>query len=143
MLMKTLQFTCKTLVLLLAVVVVSSCQSTDKIKFKRIDQVEIDQFNASLQKVEIKDLEELARLYLPDDPYAEGNYKYTTSVEENKGKTILTIREEGINDDSIEGKLVKLTVEKKENSWHILQIEEAHRCWSGRGHQDWSPEPCQ
>jgi len=52
------------------------------------------------------------------------------------------ITDEGYLDDSIAGGLIILRMEKKEGVWEIKKATQCWKCWKGRGHQDFSSEPC-
>ena len=141
--MKKLKWLGKTALLLAALIVSASCQSTDKISYKTLGEEQVSLFNKAIEGVSIESLEELAEWYLPKDTYAEGNYQYSVSFEEQKGQILLNIVEEGINDDSVAGKMIKMTLVPQEgNQWKVLKIQEAYRCWPNRGHEAWSDQPC-
>ena len=59
------------------------------------------------------------------------------------GTTIVVVTTTGLADDSIGGQ--RVAVSMKQNDDGTLRLTEAgwkQRCQTGRGHQDWSAEPC-
>lgn len=55
----------------------------------------------------------------------------------------VTITNEKLMDDSVMGIRYKLVLNRNENgSWVIDSSGKAIKCWKGRGHPDYSKEPC-
>lgn len=134
------------LILLITCTMVVSCINSEKkeISYRAIDEGRIEMFNNELETSEVTTLEELASLYRAKDIYAEGNYSYETVIKElHKDLFELSIKEEGLMDDSIFGIISIIEVERNNNgSWKVLKIKEAYKCWPNRGHQEWGPEFC-
>ena len=50
---------------------------------------------------------------------------------------------DGLGDDSVRARRYELTFTRREDgSWKVESAQWAQRCHEGRGHQDFSPEPC-
>ena len=50
---------------------------------------------------------------------------------------------DGLGDDSVRARRYELALTRREDgSWRIDSARWAQRCHEGRGHQDFSPEPC-
>lgn len=54
----------------------------------------------------------------------------------------VTIQDDGYLDDSIRGGIVILRMAKSDQLWQIKKASQAWNCWQGRGHEDFSTEPC-
>jgi hypothetical protein len=62
---------------------------------------------------------------------------------ESRSTATVTITNEKLMDDSISGVKYKVDLKKNENgTWNILSVGKAIKCWKGRGHADYSSEPC-
>ena len=62
---------------------------------------------------------------------------------ESRSTATVTITNEKLMDDSISGVKYKVDLKKNENgTWNIEGVGKAFKCWEGRGHTDYSPEPC-
>lgn len=49
---------------------------------------------------------------------------------------------EGLADDSVQGKRYRVEMGWTEAGWQMKTVGSQQRCWPGRGHQNWSPQPC-
>lgn len=53
------------------------------------------------------------------------------------------ITDDGYADDSVRGAQYKFRLKLNDQGiWEVTSAEKAQRCWKGRGHQDYSPQPC-
>jgi hypothetical protein len=71
----------------------------------------------------------------------------TTTIEgrasaEGAGPETVTVTLDGLLDDSVRAERWTLTFEPDGENYVLTDATWAHRCQSGRGHQDFSPEPC-
>jgi hypothetical protein len=49
----------------------------------------------------------------------------------------------GLHDDSIEGEKLALLLHRGLSGiWNVISANKGHRCWPGRGHTNYSAEPC-
>lgn len=56
--------------------------------------------------------------------------------------TQVTIINKGLLDDSVKAVKYKLTLNKVDSVWVIDSAVKVFKCWKGRGHEDFSSEPC-
>lgn len=111
--------------------------------YHMIDASALENLNAKLNESTLSDVEEVATIYAPKDEEAEGNYSYTVVKEKlDSNKIILTVTQEGLNDDSLFGQKSILTVDSVDGKWQVEEIKELYKCWPERGHQEWSAEFC-
>lgn len=61
---------------------------------------------------------------------------------ESLDKTLILITNEGLLDDSVMGIKYKIVLKKAGDVWLIQNAGKAVKCWPGRGHSNYSPEPC-
>ena len=82
--------------------------------------------------------------YIPMDPGAEGNYRYTPTVTDaDGGQKVVTLVEEGLMDDARAGRKVVMTLAPEGSGWKVVALKETYKCWPGRGHEDWGAAPCE
>ena len=66
-----------------------------------------------------------------------------TSGPEGAGPASATLVLDGLLDDSVRARRYELTLSRRDDgTWRIDTASWAQRCREGRGHQDFSPEPC-
>ena len=138
---KSIKFTA-VMGVLFSFILLVGCSSKKEIEYRTIDSDRVEALNSIIEEQDLSRDKEIAYAYRPKDEYAEGNYTYEISSQEIKGITELTIKEEGANDDSINGTLIVMEIEKKEDKVKVLNIKEAYKCWPNRGHEEWGPEFC-
>lgn len=69
--------------------------------------------------------------------------KMTVTIEQNLGTTYVVALFEGLHDDSISSSRFVAPVSYRNNAWTLeATTEETQKCAEGRGHQDFSEEPC-
>ena len=61
---------------------------------------------------------------------------------ESPDKVVVTIEESGLLDDSISAEKTVFTMRYQKGRWQIVNRVKTQRCWSERGHQDFSEQPC-
>lgn len=53
------------------------------------------------------------------------------------------VTDDGYADDSVRGVQYKFQIKLNEQgTWKVVSAEKAQRCWEGRGHDDYTAEPC-
>lgn len=57
-------------------------------------------------------------------------------------KAVVTIEESGLLDDSVSAEKTVFTMSYQKDRWQIVSRVKTQRCWPGRGHQDFSEQPC-
>lgn len=65
------------------------------------------------------------------------------SGSESPDTATVTIEESGLFDDSIASEKTVFYLGKREGVWTLLSQKKLQRCQSGRGHQDFSDQPCE
>ncbi|WHT38122.1 hypothetical protein QNH98_13705 [Myroides sp. mNGS23_01] len=113
-------------------------------EYELISQETIDKLNEAIQREKLTSVEGIMRYYAPEDKEAEGKYSYDITVLQmsNSSLTLVTLTEDGINDDSMRAKKVVMTIKKKERQNHVTQIKQSYQCWEGRGHTNWNASHC-
>lgn len=120
-----------------------SCKENKQIEYRDIDLAKVERLNQQIEEKGITTLEDIAQLYRPKDSYTEGNYSYEVMTQEKEKTFEVSIKEEGLMDDSLYGILTLIELKKNtEKKWEAISIKEAYKCWPNRGHQEWSPEFC-
>lgn len=121
----------------------SDSEVNDEVSYHSVSEDFISNLNKTLTQNKVTSFEDVAQLYSPKDPYAEGNYIYnlTTKVIDEK-VTILEIITEGIMDDSLDGLKIIIELDCSQEFLQVISIKEAYKCKQGRGQQDWSSELC-
>lgn len=61
---------------------------------------------------------------------------------ESPDKAVVTIEESGLQDDSVSAEKTVFTMNYQNDRWKIVNRVKTHQCWPGRGHQDFSEQPC-
>ncbi len=62
---------------------------------------------------------------------------------ESASKVEVVVIEEGYLDDSVRGARYKILLEKGMNNiWQLIGATKSWRCWRGRGHENFSKNPC-
>lgn len=85
--------------------------------------------------------EDIAALYRPRQTETEGRYSYTVySTVTSHNQTEITVVEEGLADDAVEGVKTVLVITKNNNAFRVISIKENYKCY--RGHKAWSSEKC-
>ena len=67
--------------------------------------------------------------------------QHVNSVE-SPDKAVVTIEASGLMDDSVSAEKTVFTMVYQNDRWEIVNRVTTQRCWPGRGHQDFSAQPC-
>jgi hypothetical protein len=86
---------------------------------------------------------EIARdLYGTTEP-VEGAYTERMQSRSTDPSTqVVLFTQTGLPDDSVRGERRRLEFRLKGSSWHLEWVGLQVQCWPGRGHEDWSNQPC-
>lgn len=70
--------------------------------------------------------------------------RVTTDVlEEAGGEAVVLVTALGLADDSVRDERLQLIYrDNGVGTWELVDAGRQVRCWSGRGHEDWGPDPC-
>lgn len=79
--------------------------------------------------------------YNVDEIYSPANFTIDTKVL-SADRFEVTLIETGMQDDSVEGQKVVMTVRKTATGWFVEEIKHNHRCWDERGHTNWGIQKC-
>lgn len=63
-------------------------------------------------------------------------------MSETVDKATVTLIQEGLGDDSIDGEKRIIDFEKANGTWTIKQIRLGFKCWENRGHRNYSGHGC-
>lgn len=55
---------------------------------------------------------------------------------------VITLIQENIKDDSVAGMMVVMSAQLSKNVWTVQNVERTWKCQRGRGHNQYSSEPC-
>ena len=78
-------------------------------------------------------------LALPEQESGNRSFQSTSSGD----SATATLLVDGLGDDSVRARSYELTFTRRaDGTWRIESATWAQRCHEGRGHQDFSPEPC-
>ncbi|MBB1139268.1 hypothetical protein [Myroides sp. WP-1] len=113
-------------------------------EYELIKQDTLDELNEAIKREKLTSVENIMRFYAPEDTHAEGKYSYDITVLKmsDTSVTLVTLVEDGINDDSMKAKKVVMTVNLKEGQYHVTKIKQSYQCWEGRGHANWNSNHC-
>ncbi len=104
----------------------------------------VDAFNARAESVDEpweRDLAATTDEFLALAEQETGNRSFqSTSSGDTAGASLLV---DGLGDDSVRARRYELTFTRRaDGTWQIDSASWVQRCHEGRGHQDFSPEPC-
>ncbi|WP_413511925.1 hypothetical protein [Myroides odoratus] len=113
-------------------------------EFEPMKQDILDKLNETVKRKKLTSVEDIMRLYAPESQDSEGKYTYDITVLQmsNSSLTIVTLVEDGLNDDSMKAKKIVMTLKMKEGHYQVTQIKQSYQCWEGRGHTNWNSAPC-
>ena len=104
----------------------------------------VDAFNDHAESVDEpweRDLTQLANRFLAPREQESGSRSVQATSTGDTGSVSVLI--DGLGDDSVRARRYELALTRREDgSWRIDSARWAQRCHEGRGHQDFSPEPC-
>jgi hypothetical protein len=73
-----------------------------------------------------------------------GNFQETVDlVTEDATAPVVVVTQTGLSDDSVYGVRYRLEFIADNDQWRITWIGRQLQCQPGRGHQEWTPTPCQ
>ena len=82
-------------------------------------------------------------LYGASEP-VEGNYsEQVETLSSSDQLQVLLFTQLGLPDDSVRGMRHRLELEPQAGLWTLTWAGRQATCWPGRGHEDWSTQPCQ
>lgn len=104
-------------------------------KLQEIDQSKYEELtNVQFINLVLSDTEEgVVRIVLPADP---------GKMILEAGAEVVIVQEEKIPDDSISGEIRFFKLRKENNHWDLAEVSAVWKCYPGRGHTDYSTEPC-
>lgn len=113
-------------------------------EFRFINDKAVQELNNVISSNHINTEEGIMREYAPEDTEAEGDYIYIIKRinTSDSNAVVISLLEDGINDDSVKARKVIMTLAKIDGQFVIKQIKESYKCWQGRGHEDWSSAYC-
>jgi len=104
----------------------------------------VDAFNARAESVDEpweRDLAKITDEFLALREQESGSRSFQSTS--NGGNATATLVIDGLGDDSVRARRYELTFSRRDDgTWRIESASWAQRCHEGRGHQDFSPEPC-
>jgi len=108
--------------------------------FKELD---FSAFNKKITALKGKTAIEIMKIYHPHDGSGEGRQKVTTTEKKlDNGHVEVQLIHENILDDSVDDIKFLMTLKPNQDQWVVIDLKQNFRCHKGRGHQDWSAEPC-
>jgi hypothetical protein len=104
----------------------------------------VDAFNARAESVDEpweRDLAKVTDEFLALREQESGSRSFQSTSSGGSASASLLI--DGLGDDSVRARSYDLTFTRREDgTWRIESARWAQRCQEGRGHQDFSAEPC-
>ena len=104
----------------------------------------VEAFNRHTQSVDEpweRDLTEITHRFLALREQETGNRSFQSTSSGDTASASLLI--DGLGDDSVRARSYELSFTRRpDGTWRIDSATWAQRCHEGRGHQDFSPEPC-
>jgi len=104
----------------------------------------VDAFNARAESVDEpweRDLAKVTEEFLALEPQENSSRSFQSTS--NGGSASATLMIDGLGDDSVRARRYELTFTRRDDgTWKVESAQWAQRCHEGRGHQDFSPEPC-
>lgn len=104
----------------------------------------VDAFNARAERVDEpweRDLAALTQEFLALREQESSNRSFNSTSSGDSATATLLV--DGLGDDSVRARSYELTFERRaDGTWRIVSASWAQRCHEGRGHQEFSPEPC-
>ena len=131
---------------LLTISVFINCDKTDKKNSSSIDSTMVNsnkfkQLNVNVNKYgNINSAMDLIKNYYGE---VENDDNLNISVDElPQNQYLITLVETNIKDDSIAEIMVIMKASIENGEWSVLEIDRRWKCWQGRGHSEYSSEPC-
>jgi hypothetical protein len=104
----------------------------------------VDAFNANAERVDEpweRDLAKITDEFLAIREQESGGRSFNSTSSGDSASASLLV--DGLGDDSVRARRYELTFTRRaDGTWRIDSATWVQRCHAGRGHQDFSPEPC-
>ena len=104
----------------------------------------VDAFNARAESVDEpweRDLAKVTEEFLALEPQENSARSFQSTSSGDSASATLVI--DGLGDDSVRARRYELTFTPRDDgTWKVESARWTQRCHEGRGHQDFSPEPC-
>ena len=104
----------------------------------------VDAFNARAESVDEpweRDLAKVTEEFLALEPQENSARSFQSTSSGDSASATLVI--DGLGDDSVRARRYELTFTRRDDgTWKVETARWTQRCHEGRGHQDFSPEPC-
>jgi hypothetical protein len=104
----------------------------------------VEAFNAHAESVDEpweRDLSKVANRFLAPREQGAGSRSVQAVSTGDTGNVSVLI--DGLEDDSVRARRYEVALTRRDDgSWRIASARWAQRCHEGRGHQDFSPQPC-
>jgi hypothetical protein len=104
----------------------------------------VNAFNARAESVDEaweRDLEATTAEFLALEEQEGGSRSFQSTSSGDRASASLLV--DGLGDDSVRARRYELTFSRRDDgTWMIESATWVQRCHEGRGHQDFSPEPC-
>jgi hypothetical protein len=104
----------------------------------------VDAFNARAERVDEpweRDLAKVTDEFLALGEQESGSRSFQSTSNGDNARASLLI--DGLADDSVRARSYELSFTRRDDgTWKVDSAEWAQRCHEGRGHQDFSAEPC-
>jgi hypothetical protein len=101
-------------------------------------------FNARAESIDEPWERSLAKVtdeFLALEPQENSSRSFQSTSSGDSASATLVI--DGLGDDSVRARRYELTFTRRDDgSWKVESAHWTQRCHEGRGHQDFSPEPC-
>ena len=107
-------------------------------------ELPVEAFNAHAESIDEpweRDVQATTEQFLALGTHETGNRSFQSSSSGDSARASLLI--DGLGDDSVRARSYELTFARRaDGTWRISSATWAQRCQEGRGHRDFSPEPC-
>ena len=104
----------------------------------------VEAFNAKAERVDEpweRDLAKITDEFLAIREQESGSRSFNSTSSGDSATATLLV--DGLGDDSVRARRYELTFTRRaDGTWRIESATWAQRCHEGRGHQDFSAEPC-
>lgn len=121
----------------------SAVENSNEESIYQLDNTNLSEFNQLLKKQQISSIAAIVAKIAPQSEDSEGNYQYkVTEKNPSAANKIVYVTETGLLDDSIEGLKTKIELYKEGQFWLVKSIAKSYRCYTDRGHTNWTKEVC-
>jgi len=127
-----------------ATVTVTETATQPSVSVPSAGTLPVNAFNARAESVDEpweRDLAKVTDEFLALREQESGSRSFQSTA--NGGNASATLVVDGLGDDSVRARRYELTFTRRDDgTWKVESAHWAQRCHEGRGHQDFSPEPC-